>query len=899
MKSLRKAFSYADKLLLVLGMAGFVIFVTLLPRIHPDAVPDYVLDKAEIIDRAQSFLQNQGYSPADYNWTALPARYSRILDSLQVGENQRSLRQMLQEPAYDQLPLYAWDVLGERSARDEREEALITLKLTRQGEIWNFEARTPDIPGPQREALLATAFHRSRDEADLDSTSTDDLVARFWAIEGGSPDDSDPPPQGAQPPPIRPQSNRSRIPVFNRSDAESMARFYLEDTFFAGYTLRRDSVTRTEQLDRAYVSVSFSGTAPESNLPVVTTLHVSTAGVLQAIATEYDPVPEVQESPNGMNISLGTGNITGGIQFIGYIAIILFTIVLFLRRLNARLIDVKGAMQDAVWGGLFAAMTFGNEVGWQVFQETESVWVGLLLALALVVLAGSAGAFLIFIVSCATDSIARSIWPRRLETLTLARNARFVNIPMGRSLVRSVGLAGVFLGFTTLFLLIPGLQWTGLGNALPGTRSWSPVLALIASNGIYAMLICMVVLLSIGSTLYSKLPRYWLVISVIAFFAAILNMGPVEISPFWMQWLFSAIIGFTLMFMLLKFDYFSCFGGFMFFGILWQAAPMWLISIPDYALDTGLLLGLIPGVFLVGIIGLVSGREINDEAQFTPAYLREVAQQERMRSELEIARHVQASLLPRRMPSIRGMDVAAMCLPAQEVGGDYFDFIQLDKHRTALVIGDVSGKGIQAGFFMTLTKGFLHAVCETTTSPAEVLTHVNHLFCKNVPRGTFISLIFGVLDTASRTFTFARAGHDPMLFSSSSLEGPAFFKPGGMAIGLTPTRTFEEAIQNEVIHLSPNDLLVFYTDGVTEAVNPRHEQFGAERLQKKVDMIGLKKSARQVLQEVSEHIQAFVQSAGRADDMTMVVVRMGSPENAHLSKQEPESHSWLEHDLTS
>ena len=838
MKSLREAFSYADKLLLFFGMAGFLVFVILLPRIHPDTVPDFPLDEAEIISKAHTFAQNLGYLPADYNWRAVPVRDSRILDSLQIRSPRRSLRHILQDPVYDQLPLYAWDVFGERTARDEKEEAMIRLKLTRKGQVWAFDARTPDTPDPVREALLTSTFHRNRDAADLDSTSTEDMVARFWAIEGGPASDGNRPPpappsnEATNPEQTRGPNSRSRFPVFNRQDAEAIARHYLDQTFLSGYTLQADSVTRPERLDQTYVRVAFSGRTPESDLLVLSLVDISSAGILHTIDTEYEPEPPTQESPNGFNINFGSDDVASGLMFLGFVAIILFTFILFLRRLNARLIDVKGGMQDAIWGGLFAAVAFGNEAGWRIFLEGESIWIGLLVALALTILAGSAGAFLVFIVSCATDSIARSIWPQRLETLTLARNARFINVPMGRSLVRSVGLAGILLGLATLFMSMPGLQWTGLGNFLPGAQAWSPVLSLIASNGFYTMLICMVVLLSVGATLYSKQPRNWVIIATITLVAAILNMSTLQLSPQWMQWLLSAIVGFLLIQVLLRFDYFSCFGGFLLFVLLWQAAPLWLVSTSEYVTESGILLGLIPAVLLIGVIGLVSGREVDDDTQFIPAYLQEVAQQERMRGELEIARQVQASLLPRRMPTLKGIDIAAMCLPAQEVGGDYFDFIQLDENRTALVIGDVSGKGIQAGFFMTLTKGFLHAVCETTTSPAEVLTHVNHLFCKNVPRGTFISLIFGVLDAAEQTFTFARAGHDPMLFCSSNLDSPAFYKPSGMAIGLTPSQTFEDAIQNEVIHLTPKDLLVFYTDGVTEAVNPRHEQFGAERLLK-------------------------------------------------------------------
>ena len=124
-----------------------------------------------------------------------------------------------------------------------------------------------------------------------------------------------------------------------------------------------------------------------------------------------------------------------------------------------------------------------------------------------------------------------------------------------------------------------------------------------------------------------------------------------------------------------------------------------------------------------------------------PSYIQELAQEERMKGELEIAYEVQASFLPRRMPMVEGLDLAAMCLPALEIGGDYYDFVELEKGRLAVVIGDVSGKGIQAAFYMTLVKGFFQTLCRMIDSPAELLRRLNVLFCENVPRGTFISMI--------------------------------------------------------------------------------------------------------------------------------------------------------------
>ncbi len=889
MKSLGEAFSHVNKVLLLLGAAGFAIYLIILPMLHPDALPDYELDSTEILTRAQSFAENQGYSISDYNWSTDPTREDRLLDSLQAHARDQRVYDIVDNPQNSQLPLYSWRVRGVHRDEEGEESGFMMFKLTLRGEVWDFDVRNLDPPAPVREALLQTRFFSSKTATALDSINTEDMVGVFWSVDRRRP---------PGPPPTTRRNDSLSAVIFNTEDAEAIAGYYLAQTSRLQYNLEVDSIFRSEGPDRSIVSVSYSGQDQESSIPIHTVAQISTSGVLHSLKTDFNPLPQEDPGPGSeINLNFGAGTIAGSLRFIVILGLVLFTLILFLRRLNARLIDVKGAMQDAIWGGLFATIATGNSAGWRIFLEHSSPWVGLLLALALVLAAGSAGAFLVFIVSCATDSIARAVWPTRLTTLTFARNARFINMPMGNALVHSVGLAGIFLGLTTLFLLYPGLSWINLGEEFPGANALSGIMDLISVNGFFSMLTCMVVLLSVGATFYSKTSRYWVIMGIVALVAAILYMGPLKVTPYPLQWVLSGISGALLIAMLFRFDYFTCFVGYMLYAILWNGAPLWISHLPDFTIDASMVLVLPPLIFIVGLIGLVSGKTVDDDSQFIPEYLREVAQQERMRGELEIARQVQASLLPRRMPTFEDMDIAAMCLPAQEVGGDYFDFIRLDENRLALVIGDVSGKGIQAGFFMTLTKGFLHAVCRKITSPAEVLTEVNQLFCKNVPRGTFISLIYGIIDVADHTFTFARAGHDPVLYCSAKLDAPAFHKPRGMAIGLTPTKTFEESIQDEVIQLGPNDLLVFYTDGVTEAVNPSSEQFGADRLAQKVELVGMKKTARQVLQEVSEHIQAFVKSAGRADDMTMVVVRVAPRQQPLTTDQTPETQSWLEHEL--
>ncbi len=905
MKPFSEVFSSADKLLLSLGLVGLVIYGVLLPQIHPDSALTFDLSKEEIVDRAQAFTFNRGYNISDFEWVATPKRAVGIIDSLKSGDLDRALYEIIGDSSYQVLPTYYWDVEGKKNGSGKEEPADLKLYITHTGEIWNFDNSIDVLPSPVRDALLLTPTHQSKPATVLDSLETTELVADFWAIppprinriRGNRPTQTPSgPPDFTGSPPL--DTDDSAPKRFDRGDAQAIAQYYLNKTLLRYYDLAADSIVKPRELGRESALVYFNGTEPVNNLKVRAYFEVTTSGVLKSFDTTFSPEEEIVSDQKGdFDISFGSGSIADTIRFFGYFLLFIFTFILFLRRLNARLIDVKAALQDAIWGGFFATIALGNTAGWDSFQRIDSFWNALLPALGFMLAAGSAGAFCVFIISCATDSIARAVWPKRLASLTLARNARYFNTTMGLSLLRSCGLAGLFLGLATLFMFLPGVSPSSIrANILEGDLL-SPILDLVSTNGLFSMVICMMILLSIGATMYSKHSSNLAVIVIVTLVAALLQIGPLKVAPDILQAILSGSIGLLLSLALLRFDYFSCFGGFALFGILWQVTPFWLVSVSESQLDVVIAFSLIPIALIVGFLGLISRQDTEDTGQFVPTYLREMAQQERMRGELDIARQVQSSLLPRRMPSMQGVDIAAMCLPAQEVGGDYFDFIRMDKNRLAVVIGDVSGKGIQAGFFMTLTKGFLHAICHQVDSPAEVLTRVNELFCNNVPRGTFISLIYGILDVSKNTFTFARAGHDPVLFYSSKQDSPAFVQPKGMAIGLTPDDTFRETIQDETIELSPDDLLVFYTDGVTEAVNPRMEQFGVGRLAQKVESAGLKKSAQQVLQEISEHIKVFVKSAGRADDMTMVVIRI-PPSQSIFSEIELSSagQSWLKHE---
>ena len=209
----------------------------------------------------------------------------------------------------------------------------------------------------------------------------------------------------------------------------------------------------------------------------------------------------------------------------------------------------------------------------------------------------------------------------------------------------------------------------------------------------------------------------------------------------------------------------------------------------------------------------------------------------------------------------------------RSVGGDYYDFITLEKDRLAFVLGDVSGKGIQAAFFMTLVKGIVQTLSRQSLSPADVMRKLNHLFCQNAPAGTFISVIYGVVDPINKTFTFARAGHNPAILYRAETGQAEALRPKRMAIGFSDSSKFDDNIEEVVVDLKHGDTLVFYTDGFSEAMNRSRDLYGDDRLVEKMTRIG-EYGASTILRLMTEDVHHFIEGMGRTDDMTMAVLKL-------------------------
>jgi len=246
----------------------------------------------------------------------------------------------------------------------------------------------------------------------------------------------------------------------------------------------------------------------------------------------------------------------------------------------------------------------------------------------------------------------------------------------------------------------------------------------------------------------------------------------------------------------------------------------------------------------------------------------------RLDEELQIARRIQRSLLPNSVPQIAGLCIADLCEPAMEVGGDYYDFFQLGPRQLGVLVADVSGKGTSAALYMAELKGLMLALSRTHRSPRALLVELNDLLTDHLDNRSFITMTYAVIDLQAGTLTCARAGHTPLLVVSGGESDVVI--PDGMVLGLRlpgAGKRFGELLEEYTRPVTAGDVIVLYTDGITEAMNPEGDLFGDAALSHVVAAHHELNSAG-IRERILRDVRAFVGEAEPHDDMTMVVVKL-------------------------
>jgi serine phosphatase RsbU (regulator of sigma subunit) len=254
------------------------------------------------------------------------------------------------------------------------------------------------------------------------------------------------------------------------------------------------------------------------------------------------------------------------------------------------------------------------------------------------------------------------------------------------------------------------------------------------------------------------------------------------------------------------------------------------------------------------------------------ALRREVIKTEEREKSIEIARARLIRMLPRVAPKIARVEIGFLYQPSDKVGGDVYDFIDLGHGRHGIFMGDVSGHGIEAAVVVGMAKKVFDIYAKILITPKRVLSQSNKEIYADLDSNTFITAIYGVLDESAMTFTYGRAGHPhPILYNERTGEKPEVIPSKGMSLGLDGGMLFDRMIQENTIQLTPGDILLLYTDGVTEAADPHDTEFGVPRLLETIKMAPDKRPSKLVA-HIYQTITAFAQVQNHQDDITLICI---------------------------
>ena len=544
-----------------------------------------------------------------------------------------------------------------------------------------------------------------------------------------------------------------------------------------------------------------------------------------------------------------------------------FAVVLFFKRLRHDELEFKRAW----WFGGLVMLAIFTLIA---VENWSTDWLGVFLGGGFGGLFSGLGVVITYAVG---DSVAREAWPEKLATTDLFFTGHLRVREIGEAILHAFFIAGVTaLALGLVVMLANALHLNFL--RFDDNRLWflgEPIniITMLGKNVTTATYSATLILLFWAAYLKSRLKKnalaFVLLILAINFTSFYLdNFGPMYVSVFLMLPAAALWAYFTH-----KHDFLTIWLALLLFSFLLDlglagiSPEGWGGTINATALVSAL-------AFLgAGMLLVFQPKSAREFGGYVPAYVSRIAERERFLKELEIARNIQMRFLPHTAPNFPHLDIASICRPAMEVGGDYFDFVRDGEQRLTVVIGDVSGKGVSAAFYMTLAKGIIRALSRLKLSPKSLLSDMNTVFYENTPKEVFISLIYGLFDMENRTLTFARAGHNPLIVHKSVGGEAQLLHPRGLAIGMEHGKVFSATIEEQKVPIQAGDVFIFYTDGISEAMNKNGEEFGEERLRDAISGVsGV--SAQEILEAITQDVMNFTGEAKQHDDFTMVVVRV-------------------------
>jgi hypothetical protein len=636
-----------------------------------------------------------------------------------------------------------------------------------------------------------------------------------------------------------------------REDTSALPR--IKNGKLTGRSADRES---PEQISSAGMQeLALQCTLPGLSIPVW--LHTGLTGGQVIFVRPYFDLPQPVRNKN-------TQSIIEGAAILVLMIIIVVAFFITIKRYRAYELGFQLAIALGILGAILKAASgltsLPDQFGWP-----------LLLSMMVIPFFYGFGIMLMWLPA---ETIGRSVWPDRFTGFDLLLKGHLLHSRAGVLVMQGLAAGTLALALNLSLVYLAGFGakisfFPESSEALQFLVSPEPALTLLTerSAAMIYLLATMVVLLT--SLLKNFIRPAW----IVYFVAAVLSgffIG-LEIRPYFISIAIHTAVAFIFILTFVKSDSLAAWLALIMYSILNLGLSL-LFS--GGSLPSVFLILLLPGALIVYSISSCLTRDsVTDLKEITPAFVRYINERQRLQRELEIARDVQMSFLPAGMPEFMGLDISARCLPALEVGGDYYDFVELDERRLAVAMGDVSGKGAQAAFYMTLTKGFLQAVARDVPSASEVLKRMNRLFYENARRNTFISLVYGIFDLQGRVLHLARAGHDLVIKFDAESGAVSHLKSSGLALGLERGAKFNEVIEELHIPFQKGDSFIFYTDGLTEARNRDENDFGLERLEK-IIMENGSSGADVLLNRIFDTVSDFSGRAPRHDDLSVLVVKI-------------------------
>ncbi len=800
------------------ALVGLFLLLFLYPRQHPDSVASYALGTEEAITRSSLFLEELGYRIESLTPRAQLRRYIHLLDSLQADLGRPQAIQKLASGWIERVPAYYWEVTWQ----NRQGKNVLLTNLTQSGHPWRLLNRGDLSPT----ALPSEIQHLSDDLP----PSPDSLALRHA------------------------RAYLAQIPMAD-----------------AGFVL--DSL---KHLPSGRTMLAFHSARPLLKQQVSARLVLLPNGRLHTLDITFNgeaPPTSPQQSRSSTTFSFQ--DVLGFIRALLYFSLLLIAALTLLRRLRARVVDLNAVLRDSLVGGLALALFIFNVSFPSIFQSaTLSPLVALLIALIGAGFGGGGGLLLLMLLIGSTDSILREQVPEKLEALDRLRQGYILSHEVGQAFLRGLALGLILIGLLTLLLfLFPHARIHLDSSYFVQDVTLNPFLSWFTLTLWYIPFVFFSALF--GTFLFQRWLQHRVAIPILfAFFIALLQFLPYDLLPIFYIFLIGGILGFLLGWIYTRYELLTLLIAGISFYLILTPSSGWLVEDAPFWVDTLFAYLLLGAIFVLGFIALRWGKTAREIPPYVPEYIQELRKQERIQRELEIARQVQLSFLPQQMPTLPGLDIRAVCIPALEVGGDYYDFILPDTDRTLLtVVGDVSGKGIEAAFYMTLIKGMLQALGMQFTGPRTILNKLNRLFYVHHRPGTFMSMTCVRVDTKRQEMAIARAGHMPLLLARANTGRVESLAPAGTAIGLLEAKEFELLLQEQTLRMHPGDTLLLYTDGLTEARNPEGKLFGEERLLELFTQ-HWHLPATEIADILIEEVYRFSDTRTLYDDLTLVVIKL-------------------------